>query len=299
MRITNNIIRENALTNMRRGLQQMEAAQQQVGTGKKVLRASDDPGASATILRTRGSLRALEQYRSAIETANLRAGMEESALDELSELLDRAKELGVSQGTATADATTREHTRAEVEGLLRHAVLLANTEFDGNYLFGGSTSDVRPYDLDETGPSLDFTSSNPGGDHQVEISARQLVRTNHNGAEIFGTAASGPIAAVRDLARALQTNDVDAIYDALDSIDVAADSVQTLVADTGARLNHLQITSGNLDALEANLVTFKSDLEEVDMEKAITELVGRQSAFQAAMIATSRVMSLNLADYLR
>src|SRR5215218_711584 len=159
MRITNNIIRENALTNMRRGLQQMESAQQQVGTGRKVLRASDDPGASATILRTRGSLRALEQYRSAIETANLRAGMEESTLGELGELLDRAKELGISQGTATADATTREHTRAEVEGLLRHAVLLANTEFDGNYLFGGSTSDVRPYDLDETGPSLDFTST--------------------------------------------------------------------------------------------------------------------------------------------
>ena len=36
-----------------------------------------------------------------------------------------------------------------------------------------------------------------------------------------------------------------------------------------------------------------------DFEQAVTELVGRQTAFQAAMLATSRVMGMNLADYLR
>ena len=299
MRITNNIIRENALTNMRRNLQQMEAAQQQVSTGKKLTRASDDPGATATTLRTRGSLRALEQYRGAIETAELRAGMEESILGELGQLLDRAKELGYSQGTGTADATTREHARVEVEGLLRHAVTLGNSQLAGEYFFGGSASNVRPYDVDESGASLDFTSTDPTGSHQVEISARQLILTNHSGSEVFGTTATGPAAAIRDLARALQADDVAGIHASLDAIDEASRGVQSLVAETGARLNHLEITSGNLDALEANLVTFKSDLEEVDIERAITELVGRQTAFQAAMVATSRVMGLNLSDYLR
>ena len=43
----------------------------------------------------------------------------------------------------------------------------------------------------------------------------------------------------------------------------------------------------------------KSDVEEVDVEEAVTELVSRQTAYQAAMLATSRVMGLTLADYLR
>lgn len=299
MRITNNIIRENALTNMRKNLQQMEDAQQRVSTGKKVLRASEDPGAVATILRTRGSLRALDQYRSAIDSANLKVSTEESTLNELNGLISRAKDLAMAQGTGTADATTREHTRAEVESLLQHAIRLGNTQFDGYYLFGGSASDVRPFDVDDSGPSLDFTTTGPTGDHEVEVSARQLILTNHNGAEIFGDTTTGPIAAIRDLARALQTNDVAGIKASLDTFDDAARGIQTLISETGARQNHLEITKGNLDAMEANLTTLKSDLEEVDIEKAVTELINRQTAFQAAMVATSRVMGLTLSDYLR
>jgi flagellar hook-associated protein 3 FlgL len=59
------------------------------------------------------------------------------------------------------------------------------------------------------------------------------------------------------------------------------------------------VTSANLDAFDVNLKTLKSGLEDVDMEQAVTELVSRQSAYQAAMLATSRVMGLTLADYLK
>jgi len=75
--------------------------------------------------------------------------------------------------------------------------------------------------------------------------------------------------------------------------------VQNLIGDAGARSNHLRLATSNLEALEINLRTFKSDLEEVDLEKAITDLVGRQTAYQAAMMATSRVMGMTMMDYLR
>ena len=64
-------------------------------------------------------------------------------------------------------------------------------------------------------------------------------------------------------------------------------------------MNQLEITGANLAALDVTLTTFKSDLQEVDFERAVTELVGRQTAFQAAMLATSKVMGMNLTDYLR
>jgi flagellar hook-associated protein 3 FlgL len=299
MRITNNIIRENALTNMRRGLQQMEAAQQQLSTGLRLTRVSDDPGAGATVIRTRGSIRALEQHRRSIEIARARTTTEETALDQLTSLLSRAKELAIAQATASSSASTRRTTGVEVEGLLREAVSVGNTRLDGNYLFGGVESDVRPYDLDESGAVLDFTSTDPSGSLSVEISAKDYLATTHSGVEVLGTSSSGVLASIRDLAAALGSNDVKGITDAITSIDDAFGTVQSLIAETGARYNQLDITRANLDAVELNLLTLKSDLEEVDVEEAATELMGRQTAYQAAMLATSRVMGLTLTDYLR
>jgi flagellar hook-associated protein 3 FlgL len=76
-------------------------------------------------------------------------------------------------------------------------------------------------------------------------------------------------------------------------------NVQTLLGETGARAGQLQITDSNLTALKNQIVAFNSDLQDVDMEAVITELAGRQTAYQAAMAASARMSSLSLADYLR
>ena len=82
-------------------------------------------------------------------------------------------------------------------------------------------------------------------------------------------------------------------------LDDGFDAVQTVVGDTGALGSRLTIAGQNLDALKMNLTTFKSDLEDVDVETAMTELTNRQVAYQAALLATSKVTSLSLMDYLR
>jgi flagellar hook-associated protein 3 FlgL len=72
-----------------------------------------------------------------------------------------------------------------------------------------------------------------------------------------------------------------------------------VLGDTGALGNRLSNVSQNLDALKMNLTTFKSDLEDIDVETAMTELTNRQVAYQAALLATTKVTGLSLADYLR
>jgi flagellar hook-associated protein 3 FlgL len=75
--------------------------------------------------------------------------------------------------------------------------------------------------------------------------------------------------------------------------------VQVLLGDVGARMQQLEVTTANIDALDGQMRALKSQIEEADIEQTVTELVSRQTAYQAAMLATSRVMGLNLADYLR
>jgi flagellar hook-associated protein 3 FlgL len=300
MRITNNITTQNALRTLQRGQRDIAAASERVNTGLRFQRASEDPAAAAQVMRASGSLRALDQYRRNVDAASARTAVEEGVLDRLGDVLMRANELGVSQATGSATAATRLVTKAEVDELLRFAVQLSNTRHGDGYLFGGAQAAVAPFAVDEGDPAaLDFTTTSPSGEHRVEIDSGQLVSTTHDGAQLFGTTTDGPLAALRDLSRALGANDQDAIGLATQRVHAAIGDVQTLVGDVGARMSQLEITGANLTALDATLTTFRSDVQEVDFERAVTELVGRQTAFQAAMLATSKVIGMNLTDYLR
>lgn len=300
MRITNNITTQNALRTMQRGQREVAAATSRVYSGLRFERASEDPTAAAQVMRTGGSLRALVQYRRNIDAVTARASSEEGVLGQLDGVLARAQELGVSQATATANADSRKVAKAEVDQLLRFAVSLGNTKSGDAYIFGGALATVAPFTIDETDPdNLAFTTTSPTGEMKIEISSGQLLSANHDGTQVFGTTSTGPLAALVELSRALGANDQDAIGAATGKVKAAFGELQTLVGDVGARMNQLQVTGANLNALEVTLKTFRSDTQEIDFENAVTELVGRQTAFQAAMMATSRVMGMNLTDYLR
>lgn len=292
MRITNGIIQRSALANLQLNLRRLLDSQDTATSGKRIRKPSDDPVGTSQLLQTNGSLRALEQYKRNVTSASARMNAEENTLDRLTEILERAKELGISQAGANASATTRLTVKAEVDQLLGAAVQLGNQQHEGEYLFGGNQSNTAPFQ----GTTPPFSAAPPTGTRQTEISAAQYLMTNHNGTEIFLD--TNVLGALHQLSTALGADDLAGIQSALSALDGAHDAVQNLIGDVGARTAQLEVTSSNLAALDTHLRTFKSALEDADMEKAVTELVSRQNTYQAAMLATSRVMGLNLADYL-
>lgn len=293
MRITNNAISRNALNNLQRSLKQVEDAQHRATTGLRVERASDDPSAANSIMTSGSTLRAITQYKRNIDSATARLNREESILDSVSQMLERAKELGVGQAGSTASTQTRLVTKAEVDQLIQQIVQLGNTSHEGEFLFGGDQSQTAPF----TGLVPPFAAAPPTGTRRTEISSALSVKTNHNGTEVFLN--SGVLAALDQLSTGLGTDNTATITASLTALDAAHSNVQVLVGETGAAGQQFEVANSNLDALNASLKTFKSTLQDADLEQAVTELVGRQTAYQAAMLATSRVMSLNLADYLR
>ena len=294
MRITNSIMQRSALAAIQLGLRRLNDAQTQVTTGKRIQKASDNPVAASEIMTTSASLDAIDQYKRNIDAAKSRATTEEGVLDKLSDALSRAKELGVGQGGADATAQTRRIAKAEVDQLLQFVVGLGNTKMGDEYLFGGKYAGRPP--IVAGAPYYDAAYP-PSGTRDVEISAGQFLDANHDGMQVFVDTKA--IESLQDLSNALGNNDQAAIAAALTKLDGSFDGVQALIGDVGARVNQMQVMGANLDALKVNLQTFKSDLEDVDLEKAVTELVGRQTAYQAALLATSRVSGMTLTDYLR
>jgi flagellar hook-associated protein 3 FlgL len=271
-----------------------------VTTGLRFQRASEDPASAAQTLDLRSRSRALEQYQRNIGLAQSRLRLEEGALDQVTGLLTRARELAVAGASDTINPAARRSSANEVNELLAQAVNLANTKAGGEYLFGGDQSRTAPFSLVTSGTTLDF-SATPGagiGGRAVEIGAGQVSATVHDGATAFGDGTSGSLRALANLASALATGDRDTVATALSPVVTALEDLQAIVAETGARANQMEVASANLSAFGSQLDAIRSDISEVDLDQAVSEMVTRQTAYQAALSATSRVLNLSLTDYL-
>jgi flagellar hook-associated protein 3 FlgL len=295
MRVSNIGISTSAILGMQRAARAVEEAQRRTQTGLRVERPSDDPNAASSIMSSTGSLRALEQYTRNIHTATARINTEEEILDRVSQVLERAKQLGIQEGSSTASAQTRTVAKAEVDQILAFVVQLANTRHEGEYLFGGDQSATAP--ITQSTPPFTGAAPPPTGQRVTQVSGNLQVNATHNATQIFLN--SSTLAALDELSVALGANDQPAIQASINTIDTALGKTQELLGDVGAQTVVLETTEQNLAALGTTIRVFKSNLEDADLEQAITHLLTRQNAYQAAMLATSRVVNLSLADYMR
>jgi flagellar hook-associated protein 3 FlgL len=303
MRVTNQIITRSSINRLQQNLQGMDRARDQVSTGRRIHAMSDDPTAASEVVRIGSSMRAIEQFRRNIRIAEGRAAAEENVVDRLGNLLGRGMELAVQQASSTGNAQTRLMAKAEVDQLISAAVELGNTKFGGDYLFGGTRSGEAPFGIpanasDPFSRLVDANGDpvNPSGAIKVEIADGRYVTPNHNGTELFLD--TNALQALRDLSTALGANDVAGINTATTTLQSSFDKLQTLIGTQGARTSELLEASDSLDSLQLSMEAFRSDLRDVEVEKAMLDLVGRQTLYQAAMAATTRVLGLSLADYL-
>ncbi|MEP6834764.1 MAG: hypothetical protein ABJB74_15325 [Gemmatimonas sp.] len=303
MRITNNLIQRSSISQLQSSLQLVDKARADVSTGRRIRHMSDDPSSASEVVRSSSSLRALDQYRRNIKMGQGRATAEEGVLNQLTNSLTRGIELALGQSSGTATAQTRAISKAEIDQLIDSTVSLGNTKFGDDYLFGGTRGNEQP--LRNPGVVTDpFTNLvdgsnqpvNPSGSIRVEISDGHYVNPNHNATEVFLD--SGALQALRDLSTALGNNDTAGIDTAMHTLQTANDGVQTLIGTQGARGSEFIVTGDQLDAQEVSLTTYRSDLRDIEVEKAMVELAGRTTGYQAAMSATAKVLGLSLANYL-
>jgi flagellar hook-associated protein 3 FlgL len=289
------------MTALQSNIALLQQANERVTTGKRINQASDDPAASMSVMNAGSTLRALEQYQNNIKRASNRIDLEDQVLSQIGDLITRAKELAVSQSSATASDSSRKIANDEVKQLFQQIVDLGNTKFGNEYLFGGDQSDTAPFSATGSAGTLDYTTTTPQGQRSINIGDGQTIALTHDGKQVLID--TGVLDAIKDLAHALDpasaTYGNAGIVAAMAKLDSSFEAVQGVVGDTGATGSRLDTAGQNLDALKATLTTFKSDLEEVDVETAMTELTNRQIAYQAALLATAKVTGLSLVDYLK
>jgi len=123
----------------------MVGLQEQLATGKRLRKPSDDPVdvANATKLRTKSTQ--LQQYKRNIEDGLAVMGVASSAMMSMNELLHRSKELAIQAANGTYTDGDRLYMQQEVDQLFRQMMSIVNTQFKGNYVFNGTNTKIPPY----------------------------------------------------------------------------------------------------------------------------------------------------------
>ncbi|MEK9509635.1 flagellar hook-associated protein FlgL [Gemmatimonadota bacterium Y43] len=294
VRITNNLTLMRSLGTVRKGLSDVAAAQESVTSGQRINRPSDDPTGAARVLATDSDLRALTQYGRNIGTARQRLTVEETALDQVSGIMERARELAYGQAGATANAQTRTVTAEEIDELFKQVVQIANTQEGDTYVFGGMYPDRAPLDAttgaeDPAAPTRQAAS--------YEVGAGSVMEGAHGAGTLFID--TDVLDSLEALATALRADDTAGIEAAGDRIAASHSNLQGIVGEVGARQIRLDVAEANVESLDLNLRNLRSDLMDVEMEEAITVLVNRQASYQAALLSTSRLLDTTLTNYLR
>ncbi len=297
MRVTTSQAQRAQLEYIQGNLQRLVKAQDQAATGKRFQRGSEDPAATADVLRADSTLASYTQFARNTDLAIARASEEDRVLNSVQLVTERARELAAGQIGSTANAATRLIAKAEVDQLIVSAIGLGNTKFNNGYLFGSSRSAEAP--LAETPASVPPYVTNPAAltNPKYEIAAGVLTTPTHNAHEIFVN--SGTLVALRDLSNALGANNVAGITAALPALEASSDVLGGLLGETGARVNQYESIRTQTANATVDTKARRSMLYDIDIADATANFAQAQSAYQAALSAANKVLNLNVLDYLR
>ncbi len=114
---------------------------------------------------------------------------------------------------------------------------------------------------------------------------------------IFGS--SDIMGSLMILAEALNNDNTDVISEMIGNMEQAMQSLLSVRGNVGARINRLETTDRRLMDLNYNFTDLLSEVEDADLTKLVTDLAREENTYQAALIASSKIIQPTLLDFLR
>ncbi len=288
---------------------------EQISSGKRINRPSDDPSSFATAERMKTLGNQLARREESIASARTFVDRTQQELDGLADLFTRAREDGVRAADDTRSADDRAAIANELRSIKGEVVDRMNSTQDGEYIFAGNRTDTQPFGAD--GSANDAAPINGSldaldGDRTRPIGKNQDLTINVDGkalAQYDTTAAGDPetiTGALDNLIKAVDPADNSPpsgppdpdISTALGEVEDALDHVISKGSEAGAIGRRLSAAQDQVEAASLEANERRSDAEDTDLATAISELQQRQTQLQAAFQATSSSQQTSLVNFL-
>ncbi|KSU59828.1 flagellar biosynthesis protein FlgL [[Bacillus] enclensis] len=301
MRVTQSMLTNNSMRNLSSSYARMGQLQDQLATGKKITKPSDDPVVAMKGMFYRSNLTGIEQYKRNLSELYLWMDNSEAGIDQANQGLQRVRELTLQGKNGTLSEEDMKAVAVEIGQIKADLVGVAETKVAGRYIFHGTDVDNSPIKdgnpADGTAPQVaNNLTSAVIGNYNVEVSQGVSLKANVNPGNVFSQKLFDT---VHNIQKALETGDTDALDTELGNLDDVMETLSAERSELGARYNRLEMIDDRLGQQEVVANRILSDNEDADIERVITDLKTQESVHRAALGVGARIIQPSLMDFLR
>lgn len=183
MQISTQQFYDRSLRNMQNTQSDAAKTNEQLSTGKALIRPSDDTDKLRTIGNLERAINKVQSYNNNVDHLINRYATEEGALTSASDILIRARELAIQASNATISSEDRKIIAIEVDGLKSELLALANSkDVNGQAMFAGAKTSVEPFVVAADG---EVTYQGDSRQTMIEVSENRQLPKNRSGLEVF------------------------------------------------------------------------------------------------------------------
>lgn len=307
----------------------VEDLQLKGSTLKRVTKPSDDPVGNVELLAIRSQNIDAAQYLRNLNFASTQLSFTENVMEEMTDLLVKAKELAVGQASSIYSPEIRQGVSKEIHQIRQQVLSLANKRMGNRYLFAGQKVLTRPFDTD--GKYMgDKNKIN------IEINKDVYIPVNINGHDLFYSKTKSPVDRsevdlqpteidlnpeiavmrtpastqpeevpvsifdeLRGLENALLTDNPQIIQGLLERFDTSIERIVTFRTEIGALTNTISNAETNIEKTKLLNEAHKSKIEDADVTELFTDLQKEQNVLKATYKASSNLMNTSLMDFIK
>ena len=292
MRVTQGMMVGNFLNNLNNNFKIMDKIQEQMSTGKRINRPSDDPVGVVSSLRLRTGLTEAEKYLSNVDDAKSWLDTTDTALGQAGDILQRVRELTVYGANDTLSQAARDALAKEVHQLREQVVQVANSTYDGRFIFGGFQTTTAPF----TGAGV-YTGDTGTINYEIGVNVTMPVNITGDSAFINAVDVFALLTNIENEIIAGNSTSLSNVR--LGEIDQVMDNIQSLRSDVGAKTNMAELTRTRLEDTNLNLSALLSKNEDINTGEVITQLKMQENTYRTALAAGARIIQPTLMDFLR
>jgi flagellar hook-associated protein 3 FlgL len=306
MKISTGLFFDRATTQLGNVQGELATTQQQLSTGKQIVKPSDAPDKAALVTRLESELSRQTGYQDTLKSVNVRLTAEETALKNTSDVMFRIKELATQAANDTLSVQDRQSVALELSNLKEQVLSLANSQdSNGNYLFSGSRTGVPAFSKDAAGHVL-----YQGDQARMKVNVGDSRRMNLNmpGSDVYtrvvrddgkgGKVGVDFFQALDDLVTAVKAGDHPTMQRGIAEIDTLQNGISEGLGQVGSDLTVVDMQNTVLDQIVLQLKTTRSDVEDLDYTTAITKMNKDQLALEAAQNSFAKISQLSLFKYI-
>lgn len=311
MRVTSNMSSSTLIVQLNKLTQQQTRLQSQASTGQRIFTPDDDPAATRRVITLQAQSKTQAQYLANVNTLKDRANTMQSSLKTLKTVSDRASEIATMAGGINSNADLKTYA-TEVNTMIETAVKQANTQFGGDYVFGGTNTAQAPFTIardadgwitgvtyqgNSTVPEVEIGTNDTAsvqvpGENDTGAGTRGLVKDSRTGADFFQH--------LINLQSDLRNGDTSSITNK-DTPDLAKDEDNIIyhISATGTLQSRLDAAQSQLKSLNTSIDDSISKQADSDLTTTLVNLTKTQTAYQAALQSGAALFNKSLMDYLQ